>query len=537
MSEFIIDETGESYIDIDLFRHLLKGVNFLNKLKNLKKENNDINISFQKLHNEFEKLLKDFETIKENTKDNKKDIETIKENFKNINEKFIDIKEFYLNILDKQDLNIIIVNKITENGIFVIEYNEKYICECKLENKKKLTLEKINELKETLQFNSNDKEKEAKLNLFIDNIFKINEIFNLICELNNLGFPHKLKIIIKLNKKEEECEYILKNKSNKTTLIEIIKNLKKKINIFKEKLLDYYEYNEILRFIYGKQFSLIYDFYYSKNNTNPEIIYLNKYFDINDEPNNQDLSLYKTFEYKKTSDINDIFDGNNSEIDDIFNIANLYLTNILEIGNKSIKDIIQNSKIKYNEYNGIYSYLSSKEELEKNIIFIHKYLTDNLNIPQTILICDEDLNKEKVISFFYRALKCEENILFMIFNIEKLSPELEVMIMNLIKKNKNEIKSMILFVYYDKNANLIYQIQNYKNHKYFNIKEEDKKLFIIDDLNKITIYSSELTGQGKSMVIKKDFEKMEEKENNEVMKKMKMKKMKMKKKMKKTKII
>jgi hypothetical protein len=90
--------------------------------------------------------------------------------------------------------------------------------------------------------------------------------------------------------------------------------------------------------------------------------------------------------------------------------------------------------------------------------------------------------------------------------------------MNLIKKNKNEIKSMILFVYYDKNANLIYQIQNYKNHKYFNIKEEDKKLFIIDNLNKITIYSSELTGQGKSMVIKKDFEKMEEKENDEVIK-------------------
>ncbi len=327
--------------------------------------------------------------------------------------------------------------------------------------------------------------------------------------MNNLGFPHKLKIIIKLNKKEEEREYILKNKSNKTTLIEIIKNLKEKIKIFKEKLIDYYEKNELLRFIYGNQFSLIYNFYYSKNKSNPEIVNLNKYFVINDDQKNKDLSLYKSFKYNKC-EIDDIFKTENSEIDDIFNIADLYLKNLLEIENKSIKDIIKNSKIKYKEYNGIYSYKSTKEELEKNIIFIHKYLTDNLNIPQTILICDDDLNKEKVISFFYKALKCEEKILFMIFNIEKLSAELELLIMNLIKKNKNEIISMILFVYYEDNTNLIYQIKNYKHHKYFNMKEEDKKKFIIDD---ITIYSSELTGQGKSMIIKKDFEKMEEIEN------------------------
>ena len=506
LSEFI-DETEESYVDIDLFNILLKCVNFLNKLKNLKKENNNENLSFIKLNNEFENLLK------------KDDFKKIGEYFEKINENFNYIKEFYLNILDKQNLNIIIVNKINENGIFVIEYNKIYKCECKLGNKKILNLKKINELKETLQFNINDKKKENNLNLFIENIFKINEIFNLICELNNLGYPHKLKIFIKLNKKEEECEYIFKNKSYKTTLIEIIENLKKKIKIFKEKLIFYYEENEILRFIYGKQFSLIYDFYFSKNNLNLEIVYLNKFFEINDDIKDTDLKLYKSFIYKENYEIKDIFNNENSEIDDIFNIANLYLKNLLEIGSKSIKDIIKKSKIKYNEYNGIYSYSSTKDELEKNIIFIHKYLTDNLNIPQTILICDEDLNKEKVISFFYRAMKCEEKILFMIFNIEKLSTELEVLIMNLIKKNKNEIKSMILFVYYEKEKNLIYQIQNFKNHKYFKIKEEDKKIFILDDdINKITIYSSELTGQGKSMTIKKDFKKMEKKENDEFFK-------------------
>ncbi len=147
LNEFI-DETEESYIDINLFNALLKCVNFLNKLKNLKKKDNKL--SFVGLNNEYENLLK---------KDEFKEIEKI---FKKINENFNYIKEFYLNILDKNNLNIIKINKINENGIIVIDYDKIYKCECKLNNKKILTLEKINELKETLQFNLDDNDKEKK---------------------------------------------------------------------------------------------------------------------------------------------------------------------------------------------------------------------------------------------------------------------------------------------------------------------------------------------------------------------------------------
>ena len=231
LNEFI-DETEESYININIFNSLLACVNFLNKLKNLRNEENNNKISFLRLNNKFNDLLKEDKANKAN--------KTIVEKFKTINENFNYIKEFYLNILDKQNLNIIIVNEITENGIFEIDYNKIYKCECKLNNKKHLSLEKINELKETIQFNNDDEDKEKKLNLFVENILKINEIFNLICELNNLGYPHKLKIIIKLNKKEEECSYIFKNRSNKTTLNEIIKNLKEKKKSFEEKLFFYY---------------------------------------------------------------------------------------------------------------------------------------------------------------------------------------------------------------------------------------------------------------------------------------------------------
>ena len=125
-------------------------------------------------------------------------------------------------------------------------------------------------------------------------------------------------------------------------------------------------------------------------------------------------------------------------------------------------------------------------------------LTGNPPVLNDILICNENTNFEEVKSFLYRAILCDEPILFLISNLECLG----LSVTNLYN-NKNKDINLYLNLFYEKNnSGLSRDIEklipekNTLRDDIFQIKET-KNLF-----DEIELYSSKFTGYGKSTEIK-----------------------------------
>ena len=71
---------------------------------------------------------------------------------------------------------------------------------------------------------------------------------------------------------------------------------------------------------------------------------------------------------------------------------------------------------------GLYRKIKSGEnkDLINDILNIYLNLTGNVPIIDTLLICNEDTNIERVKAFLYRAIYCNKPVLFLITNIECL---------------------------------------------------------------------------------------------------------------------
>ena len=138
--------------------------------------------------------------------------------------------------------------------------------------------------------------------------------------------------------------------------------------------------------------------------------------------------------------------------------------------------------------------------------FIYINITGNCPIKNTLLICNEETNIEKIKAFFYRAIFCDKPILFVIANLECL--ELSVT-QNIIKilyslykmKNRN-INSYLLIIYRKVESGLGRDIEKLipeKNILFDSfLKEPKKKVNIFNDTE---LYSSKYAGYGKTTEI------------------------------------
>ena len=121
---------------------------------------------------------------------------------------------------------------------------------------------------------------------------------------------------------------------------------------------------------------------------------------------------------------------------------NSFLTNFLAKNNITLEKIYEQNMVKkeFNgEYKGLYTKLLEDEKggevqggIEEYILNWYYYLTNNIPMAQTLLLCNEETTSEEITAFLYRAFLCDYNVVFMVGKIESLEPEPRQTLTNLI---------------------------------------------------------------------------------------------------------
>ena len=210
----------------------------------------------------------------------------------------------------------------------------------------------------------------------------------------------------------------------------------------------YYKNEELIRYIYGKQFNLLN--YFLKEKRTDSISSFLKYL-TNDIDRRSNLE----FHYD-----NNLGKGNKL-ICSLENINN-YLKNLLKINNISLKAIYEQNIIKkeFSDLKGVYTYLLQDNEREQSRKGVEEYIlncysdfTSNLPMAQTLLLCNEETTSEEITAFMHRAFLCQYNVVFMIGKIELLIPDKREILIGLINElyigHEKQIKSCVIITYSD----------------------------------------------------------------------------------------
>ena len=324
------------------------------------------------------KQMKDSELI-EKAKSSNLISENLKTNFNNFINHFDDIKEIFKEKFDKSEASREKINYISKNSIFGLSTIEKnffrgkyYIKDNQQKDNKidrKISLNELQELRNRAILTINPKgetienkqfiEGETNENIqFIDMVSDILKIYNLLKEIYNCGYT---KIItIKVLSKDYIHSFSLSSTGNYCDKSENIENilsiLNNIINNSKENFKKGYKDKKFLRFIYGRQFNIIYDYLLNKkDNVSPFLKFI-----TNNE--SEDIKInYKWNEDNKKDEFQNIVDNCNDFIDNVLKENKLSLEKIYN------KTLIKNKpKLQTEQYKGFYVY--SCKKLEKEII-------------------------------------------------------------------------------------------------------------------------------------------------------------------------
>ena len=480
-------ESDNVFISINDLLDMEKCVEFLLKLgKDLKKKN-DIDI---------------IQLMKENASKDK----NISLYFKNFVDNFSQIKLLMESSLNKSEVLKYKIQGLLKGASIILSNsgNDSFTCSYysnELKKEQKLDREKIINIKEKAQM---AKIITSEYKCFIQSVTEIINIYNILQDIYMKGYPKKMtiKIILAISKKNKEeqknkeDEYITNNKyyldnEQKDNFMEIIDILKNILTELHDKQINAYETKSLVRFIYGRQFDLLYENFNLNNNIAPLLKYI-----TND-------SYQKDVQNFQAEKINDIIESN-------INNCEKYLNEVLNVNKITLDDIYKNTLIKKKikpKNQGLFTFLC--EKLEKDLFQIFKYLTGNNPIAQNILLCKKNTSNEEITSFLYRAYKCEYNSCFIFGGLELISYEKKSFIIQLLdqffQKGNKEIKSCLIF-FFIKGDSDIYKILSMKAYK--NTLNIDKKLYDKEKYegNDIEVIKSDKSGVGKSTQIKKDIE-------------------------------
>jgi len=455
--------------------------------------------------------------------------------FENSSGKYNDFYELYTYHLDSNELNKAHIKSIYFNSVFELKYvNPQYQCSVFYYNNKKLIKNGFDEmldfrdialLRKKDQNTKHEKERSYIniCNIFIQIISNIQEIIDLLNGICCKGYFRELNYTISVTN-GKAVGYIQNtnslsmasstslinsqqhNDSNEKnqTLDEIITELKSIIKSQDSEVKFIYNSSPLVRMLYGKQFSYLYNTIIDVSNLktlqmsrvlmNRKLLNLIKYITNNT--------------YKKHGIIGRII--NNSPLKQMFEDISLYLDSLFILNSLDLRNVYRKAFLLDISRNGFYSYSCSKDSIEINTIYCSIDLTGNYPIAQTVLYCNKLTSEEEIISFLYRCLYCEDSILFIIIKPDYLCAERKNMLIELIKELYNEklMKSCLLFIYSEENKSkeIITEIVKLPNHKYFDFKAEgninDNHIYHIPN---VEIYSSEVSGLGKSTLIKNKF--------------------------------
>ena len=430
------------------------------------------------------------------------------------------IQELFSQKLDKSQATLKQIKNIIKSSNFTLSLNNKeesylsfsaYSTEEKL--RKDINFESLIELRGRAMLTKklgNEQSKEEKEIFEYNKIFaeRVNEIEKINILLKNIaekGYTENIKIFIEIKDAQakfstekdkfndyESCSKYLNNILSKTIKIQI----------------DYYkeEKKQLIRYIYGRQFNLLYRCL--KNMTNESLAPFLKFL-TNDciEPN---VNLDK-FDYHYE-------DLNKDEYICLLENINKFLESFL-LKNKIKLDKIYQQNIIKEEYNfkGLYTYLLEDDKagevqkgVEEHILNWYHFLTGNPPMAQTILLCNEETSSEEITAFMYRAFKCQYNVVFMIGKIELLNPVKRQVLTGLVNSlftgHEEEMKSCVAFVYSDKTSSIVQYLERIKGKKKLEHKSKKKGEQILYKENVEIIFSNK-SGVGKSKYIEQNIKK------------------------------
>jgi hypothetical protein len=256
----LVGEIDNAFINANDILDLEKCVDFINKLgseQELKKakdidiiesfknelekhKDKDIQICFTRFVNNYSEIKSLVDYGLDKSEASKKKIELICEKsefiLSNIKEAFFKAK-YYEKITDKEDKK------------------EKVIAQ-------ELTFDNLLELRDRVQLTKKVTGDEKELQIlennrqFIEKVSEIYNIYDLLEDIYMSGYPEKIEVTIKINKLESTY---IGCKLNTNHYLQIINHLKQILTDLKKSQLKAYKSKPLIRFIYGRQFNLIYD--------------------------------------------------------------------------------------------------------------------------------------------------------------------------------------------------------------------------------------------------------------------------------------
>jgi len=462
---------------------------------------------------------------------NKKNYRDIGLKFENSSGKFSDFNELYKNHLNPNELNKVHIRCIYNSStIELINDYPKYNCEATYSNNKrkiKKDYDEILELRTIALLRKKDQKEEDYFEIcskFAEIINNIQDILKLLKTITSKGYFEDIEYTIHI---EHGNALAFKKGSERDVgkdLNEVIKDLNDILVNQKTVVTNKYKLDPISRMVHGRQFSYIYDY---KNQGNKRMIKKHrglKKFNHNIRDNilkyitNNSINNFKVKNTQKDNILKCITnitksiseDNNDISLNQMFDDVSTYLNELFNSNNKIYENIFKKALIKRGNYKrGIYSHSCSVENIERNLIYCSLCLTGEFPVAQTVLYCNDNTTEDEIISFIYRCVLCNQNVLFILIKPESLSREKKNLLIELLKElYSNDPKKMVsclLFIYTEGNKTdeAIIEIKKLPYHKYYDYNK--KYITKNKKIPNVKVYSSEFSGLGKSTLIKTDF--------------------------------
>ena len=560
--------TSNFYIVFTSFYDKKEAIDFLLKkidtnIDNLKDKLDPTNRSISiKDIDDANECLNQFKKIK-----NLNDIKII-EHIQNLEEetikKFVSYSKHYPSIieLDRKNEKDIFENVYTiiENASLIFKLDKEYFCYRSGDKQIPMNIKELIDLKNKINIqperkkNSEEKSDDIvdlyklkcdKLIFFKNIISNIEVIYDKMKILRIKGY--NIPILIKIEIIYPNITYKFNTEDEEEKDFDYIKNYLFNVkNDYENQLDKIYQNEKYLRFLYGKLFRKI-KLHQEGNYEVKEIIrYILNKVDYKDKDRIEDGEPYNVkigddFETEYKDYTKKIFENMSKYI------ISLFEKNKLDFEEHYKKMLIKGEK----KYRGIFLHKCETESMEEKILYLFQEKLDKLPIAQNILICSSETSIEEMQSFFYRAILCDYNTLFIIeifesfssFQHNKMYSYIDRLLSYKLEKTRKEnrenkninklnsreyLNSCIYFVYKNleneasfKNELEKYTIRNrirpvavessvlndldISNIENVSINSEQSRIFIQDNtmLENIKVFSSEVCGLGKSFKIKK----------------------------------
>ena len=370
----------------------------------------------------------------------------------------------------------------------------------------------------------------------VTNLEKINEYMEVL-RTKGSSLPININIKVKLqkdknyNKEYYSIDYYLEGKENSLNDIEN-KFLSPAKNAYISLLNSFYEKNQNIRLLYGKQFRSMMKHLEDGLNIDSFLRYIINNIDSNNQIKEGERGIVRAV----TDYINHYDEYNEGSLKSISD----YIDSLFEKNEKKIEYYYDDMKIESESlYKGIYLHKCKKNNsMEEFIINLYWDKTNKLPIAQNVLITNKETSDEEMQSFFYRSILCNYHILFIVEINDSIS-EYQQSIMNsyisqllskklkkykenkgndsVKKKNTSKyLDSCIVFIYEEENTKIksflkeISKLENQNFENELSINEiKNKQGNYKSEIENIKVITSDICGLGKSEQIRKEIKEKE----------------------------